>query len=425
MAYVSAAAGGRDLIRSYCNMVREDTGDEPRSKKVRIIDPEATNKDQPIVSSNSGDGKNVRRSRPPPPPASFTATLPSTGLDVLLIGRTDLSRPLAESMLSVTFDRQTVFDNTAPSGFHGKKNKQSRREMASSVSRGKGDPAIEALRRHLRRSSAADATTGGSRGGGVGSFGLADAVRARHVRLVESLSDLDDGHKLGKGDKQEEQANNNSDTATKEPNDTNNTDGNGKTTDPRVDHAVIVLAPTDPFSSTRLRQAAASLHPDYAIQGRVTIVYAVGGRGDNGNDGPAKAACPDLDRLLEDAERGVASKLPSAGMTRGGSAGSKTNKMVLFASSVPVLRCNLKESRSRLAVARMILQRSKMGNRGCMGADDGLDVVVSKAEVVGGESNAVGGGGEEEGNISAGGLKSEIDGTKKGGISPLFFSSIL
>ena len=58
-----------------------------------------------------------------------------------------------------------------------------------------------------------------------------------------------------------------------------------------------------------------------------------------------------------------------------------------------------------------------------MGADDGLDVVVSKAGGVRGERNAVDGG-EEEGNISAGVLKSEIDGTK-GGISPLFFSSIL
>ena len=412
------------------NMVQEDittsesaaaAGDEPRTKKVRI-DPEAT-KDQPAVSSNSGDSKNARRTRPPPPPASFAATLPSTGLDVLLIGRTGLCRPLAESMLSVTFDRQTVSNNTAPSGNHGKKNKRSRREMTPSVSRSRGDPAIEALRRHLSRSSAADATTGGSRGGGVGSFGLADAVRARHVRLVESLSDLAKGHKMGKGDKQEERANYNSDTATKEPNDTNNNDdGNGKT-DPRVDHAVIVLAPTDPFSSTRLRQAAASLHPDYAIQGRVTIVYAVGGSGDNGNDGPAKTACPDLDRLLEDVERGVASKLPSVSMARGGITGSNASKMPLFASSVPVLRCNLKESHSRLAVARMILQRTKMGSRGCMGADDGLGVVVSKAGGVRGERNAVDGG-EEEGNISAGVLKSEIDGTK-GGISPLFFSSIL
>ena len=402
-------------------MAQEDTtnsepadaaGDEPRTKKVRI-DPE--------VSSSSGGRENARRSRPPPPPASFTATLPSTGLDVLLIGRADLSRPLAESMLSVTFDRQTVSNNTAPSGNQGKNNKRSRKEMTSSVStcRGKGDPAIEALRRHLRRSSAADANTGGSRGGGVGSFGLTDVVRARHVRLVESLSDLFGGHEMGKGDEQE-QAKNDSNTATEKPNDTNNNDVNGKT-DPRVDHAVIVLAPTDPFSSSRLRQAAASLHPDYAIQGRVTIVYAVGGSGDNGNDGPARTACPDLDRLLEDVERGVASKLSS--MTRGGSTGSNTDKMPLFASSVPVLRCNLKESHSRLAVARMILQRTKMGSRGCMGADDGLDVVVSsQAGGVGDESNAFGGG-EEEGNISAG-LKSEIDGTK-GGISPLFFSSVL
>ena len=399
------------------NMVQEDittsesaaaAGDEPRTKKVRI-DPEAT-KDQPAVSSNNSDSKIARQTHPPPPPASFTDTLPSTGLDVLLIGRTGLCRPLAESMLSVTFDRQAVSNNAAPSGNHGKKNKRSRREMTSSVSRSRGDPAIEALRRHLSRSSAADATTGGSRGGGAGSFGLADAVRARHVRLVESMSDLVDGHKMGKGDKQEERANNNSD------------DGNGKT-DPRVDHAVIVLAPTDPFSSTRLRQAAASLHPDYAIQGRVTIVYAVGGSGDNGNDGPAKTACPDLDRLLEDVDRGVASKLPSARMVRGGITGSNAGKIPLFASSIPVLRCNLKESHSRLAVARMILQRTKMGSRGCMGADAGLDVVVSKAGDARGESNAVDGG-EEEGNISAGVLKSEIGGTK-GGISPLFFSSIL
>ena len=200
----------------------------------------------------------------------------------------------------------------------------------------------------------------------------------------------------------------------------------GNSKDPRVDHAVIILTPSDPFSSTRLRQTAASIHPDYAIEGRVTVVCAVGGSGDNTSGGPAKAADPDLERLLEDVERGTASKL--LGSTKGGATCSngKISKGMLFVASVPVLRCNLKDSHSRLAVARMILQRTKMGSRGCMGADDGLDVVVSNAEhkpnINGAANNASGEG--DDGRFLDTGPKSGIGGTK-GGISPLFFSSML
>ena len=42
----------------------------------------------------------------------------------------------------------------------------------------------------------------------------------------------------------------------------------------RVDHAVLVLDPADPMSLPRLAEAAAALHPDYALGGRVTIVLA-------------------------------------------------------------------------------------------------------------------------------------------------------
>mmetsp|Transcript_22595 Transcript_22595/g.65022 ORF Transcript_22595/g.65022 Transcript_22595/m.65022 type:complete len:425 (+) Transcript_22595:152-1426(+) len=401
------------------------TDSGPRTKKVRI-DLDAT-KVQPIATSadsNPGgsDGSTARRSRHgPPPPVSFTATLPSTGLDVLLIGRTDLCRPLAESMLSVTFDRQkAVGDGLSGSRRHGK-NKRPRPTMSASANRARGDTAIEALRRHLCRSSAAD-TTGGSRGGGIGSFGLADAVRSRHVRLVESLSDLTDCRYRTAGDGNGREGNGQSETkkspaiANKELNDKNNSGNNND--DPRVDHAVIVLTPSDPFSSTRLRQTAASLHPDYALNGRITIVYAVGGSGDSTSGGPAKAACPDFERLLEDVERGTASKL--SGSTKGGASKSKISKAILFVESVPVLRCNLKDSHSRLAVARMILQRTKMGSRGCMGADDGLDVVVSNAEHNGAGSIAAEEGGDDRGLALDSGLKSAI-----GGISPLFFSSIL
>lgn len=402
----------------------EPTDSGPRTKKVRI-DLDAT-KVQPIaayadnICNPSGDdGSTAQRSpHPPPPPVSFTATLPSTGLDVLLIGRTDLCRPLAESMLGVTFDRQRVV-GAGPSG--GRKHGKNKRPR-----RGRGDTAIEALRRHLCRSSAA-ATTGGSRGGGIGSFGLADAVRARHVRLVESLSDLTDSRtststagggngRKGKGESQIGAFN-------KEQNDIT-ISGNSK--DPRVDHAVIILTPSDPFSSTRLRQTVASIHPDYAIEGRVTVVCAVGGSGDSTSGGPAKAADPDLERLLEDVERGTASKL--LGSTKGGATCSngKISKGMLFAASVPVLRCNLKDSHSRLAVARMILQRTKMGSRGCMGADDGLDVVVSNTEhkpnINGAANNASGEG--DDSRVLDTGPKSGIGGTK-GGISPLFFSSML
>jgi len=399
----------------------EPADNGPRTMKVRIGMDAA--EAQPIGSpssdgilkgGNSARGNpSVRRSRPPPL-ASFTGTLPSTGLDVLLIGRTDLCRPLAESMLSVTFDRQRVA-NTRPSGRHGK-NKRPRQELSASTTKGRGDPAIEALRRHLCRSSATDTTGGGSRRvGGIASFGLADAVRARHVRLVESLSDLVDGRRDGNEEsKASAYRPSDSNAAKKEPQ-VICTYGDNKA-EPRFDHAVIVLTPTDPFSSTRLRQAAVSLHPDYATQGRVTIVYALGGKGDSTSDGPAKAACPGLVRLLEDVEQGAASKF--SGLTKGGSAGDKTSMMSLFATSVPVLRCNLKESHSRLAVARMVMQRTKMGSRGCMGADDGLDVVVTNASDAGdGGSNAA------EGDVS-GALKHGIGGTK-GGISPLFFSSIL
>ena len=397
----------------------EPTDSGPRTKKVRI-DLDAT-KVQPIAACadnnpSGGDGSTAQRSpHPPPPPASFTATLPSTGLDVLLIGRTDLCRPLAESMLSVTFDRQRAVGAGSSGGTsrkHGK-NKRPRR--------GRGDTAIEALRRHLCRSSAAD-TTGGSRGGGIGSFGLADAVRARHVRLVESLSDLTDSRtaedgkgREGKGESSQMGAFN------KEQNDMTNS---GNSNDPRVDHAVIILTPSDPFSSTRLRQTAASIHPDYSIEGRVTVVCAVGGSGDSTSGGPAKAADPDLERLLEDVERGTASKV--LGSTKGGAScrNGKISKGILFAASVPVLRCNLKDSHSRLAVARMILQRTKMGSRGCMGADDGLDVVVSNTEHKpnGAGNNASGEG--DDGRVLDTGPKSGIGGTK-GGISPLFFSSML
>jgi hypothetical protein len=76
-------------------------------------------------------------------------------------------------------------------------------------------------------------------------------------------------------------------------------------------------------------------------------------------------------------------------------------------------------------MARMILQRTKMGSRGCMGADDGLDVVVSNAER---KPNGPGSNASEEGDdggrVLDTGPKSGIGGTK-GGISPLFFSSML
>mmetsp|Transcript_29397 Transcript_29397/g.59607 ORF Transcript_29397/g.59607 Transcript_29397/m.59607 type:complete len:433 (+) Transcript_29397:434-1732(+) len=377
---------------------------------------------------------------------SYTATLPSTGLDVLLIGRSDLCRPLAESMLSVTFDRASLSSggNTRKGGSE-KRRKRLRRgsdagmETSSSAGTGSGssslrsDAAVEALRRHLSRTSSGDGNA--SINGGVGSFGLADAVKARHVRLVDSLSDLPAPSTLstdgGPSGVSLCNQNNSGERAG------SSSDGSA---DPRVDHVAIVVTASDPLSSTRLRQTALSLHPDYAIGGRVTIVNVFDESADE--YGPAKVVCRDLEGLLEQVENGDngSSSISARSGKRRKSAGVLKTVMssssVLFPAPVPVLRCDLGDGQSRLAVARMILQRVKMGSRGCMGADDGMaaafagnygagrgdygstgDGIPPSSEVHNVHSHVVENSGREE-------LDVLLDGAR-GGVSPLFFSSIL
>ena len=109
---------------------------------------------------------------------------------------------------------------------------------------------------------------------------------------------------------------------------------------------------------------------------------------------------------------------------------------VLFPAPVPVLRCDLGDGQSRLAVARMILQRAKMGSRGCMGADDGMDAAFAGINGDGsGDYGSTGDGippSNEVHDLHSHALEDsgraeldvKLDGTR-GGISPLFFSSIL
>ena len=100
---------------------------------------------------------------------SYTIALPATGLDVLLVGRSDLCRPLAESMLRVTFDRS--LSNDASSGRRrngGRDGSKKRKRQSTSVganandvhsgggsrsisaTSSRKDSAVEALRRHLK-----------------------------------------------------------------------------------------------------------------------------------------------------------------------------------------------------------------------------------------------------------------------------------
>ena len=96
---------------------------------------------------------------------------------------------------------------------------------------------------------------------------------------------------------------------------------------------------------------------------------------------------------------------------------------LIFPAPVPVLRCDLGDVQSRLAVARMILQRAKMGSRGCIGADDGMDAAFA-GKNGDGSSNSFGRTGVR--NFGSDGDE-DVDGNfqNRGGISPLFFSSIL
>ena len=120
-------------------------------------------------------------------------------------------------------------------------------------------------------------------------------MKARHVRLVDSLSDLTsrlsaDGGRSGVSSCTQ---NNSGEKAG------SSSDGGA---DPRVDHVAIVVTASDPLSSTRLRQTALSLHPDYAIGGRVTIIDVFDESADE--YGPANVVCRDLDGLLEQVENG-------------------------------------------------------------------------------------------------------------------------
>ena len=150
--------------------------------------------------------------------------------------------------------------------------------------------AIEALRRRL----------GGPRGEGAAPPSLSGALRARHVGLVDSLPPPPPPRK-GEGTEEDRDRKSDSDPDP-DPRGSSSSSSSSSSYSPtgpaRVDHAVLVLDPADPMSLPRLAEAAAALHPDYALGGRVTIVLAAPPGG--GGVGPD----PDLARALAQVERG-------------------------------------------------------------------------------------------------------------------------
>ena len=356
----------------------------------------------------------------PPPPQSYTSALPSTGHDILLVGRADLTRPLAGAILSVGFDsrrregarkRRRGADADADASADA-----SADEEAEGGTGGSSPPrrrsAIEALRRRL----------GGPRGEGAAPPSLSGALRARHVGLVDSLPPPPPPRKgEGTEEDRDRKSDSDSDPDPRGSSSSSSSSSYSPTGPARVDHAVLVLDPADPMSLPRLAEAAAALHPDYALGGRVTIVLAAPPGG--GGVGPD----PDLARALAQVERGGGGGNPTPTPT-------PVVLPPLFASSpVPVLPTDLGDRQGLLAVARMVLQRCRLGSRACPGIDDGLDAIGTAAAVrLMAEAGGTGGGrgattGAGAGAGAAAGAASVHPGALppgRGGVSPLFFSSL-
>lgn len=106
--------------------------------------------------------------------------------------------------------------------------------------------------------------------------------------------------------------------------------------DIRMDHIVLVVAPSDIESSLkRLKKAASVLDASYVTLQRVSVVLMM-----------------DPVHGLRDAEPLTSSLSPR-----------RRKDKSLFGASVPCFPCQLQERYSHLVVSRMVLQRAKLGTR--------------------------------------------------------------